>query len=88
MNSTFNCLIFTGKTRFYAPREWKLLKAWKYVEESKPSLTILNKVENSWKTKNRENRFGFEGWTSKENKNLNKMWHVCNCQRAAAYNTR
>jgi hypothetical protein len=21
MNSTFNCLIFTGKTRFYAPRE-------------------------------------------------------------------
>ena len=30
-------------------------------QSPKPSLTILNKVENSWETKNKENGFGFEG---------------------------
>jgi hypothetical protein len=39
MNCTFNCLIFTGKTRCYVPKDWKLWKAWKYVDELNPSCT-------------------------------------------------
>ena len=58
MNSTFNCLIFYWKNKILRTERMKVIKG---MEVSKPSLTILDKVENSWETKNRENRFGFEG---------------------------
>jgi hypothetical protein len=38
----------------------KVIKGMKICRRVETSLTILNKVENSWETKNNENRFGFE----------------------------
>jgi hypothetical protein len=64
MNSTFTCLIFYWKNKILRTEGMKVTKGMRICRGVQTySLTILNKVkvENSWETKNKENRFGFEG---------------------------